>query len=43
MLKNALENGGENRRLIALWDGQSGDGAGGTEQMINISKKKAQA
>jgi hypothetical protein len=40
MLEKALENGGENMSLIALWDGQSGDGAGGTEHMINIAKEK---
>ena len=40
MLKNALENGGENMSLIALWDGEKGDGDGGTEHMINIAKEK---
>ncbi|MCY7292020.1 MAG: hypothetical protein LH615_07545 [Ferruginibacter sp.] len=40
MLKKGLENGGENMSLIALWDGESGDGTGGTEHMINIAKEK---
>ena len=39
MLEKALENGGEIMSLIALWDGEKGDGAGGTEHMINIAKK----
>ncbi len=40
MLEKALENGGENMSLIALWDGDKGDGEGGTEHMINIAKQK---
>jgi hypothetical protein len=40
MLEKALENGGENMSLIALWDGESGDGAGGTEHMIKLAKEK---
>ncbi len=40
MLEKALVNGGENMSLMALWDGQSGDGAGGTEHMINMAKEK---
>ncbi len=31
----ALANGGSNMTLIALWDKQKGDGAGGTEDMVN--------
>jgi hypothetical protein len=34
MLHNALVNGGENATVIALWDGQPGDGPGGTEHMV---------
>lgn len=40
MLDKALENGGENMSLIALWDGEKGDGSGGTEHMIKIAKSK---
>ena len=40
MLKKALENGGENMSLIAVWDGEKGDGDGGTEHMIKIAKEK---
>lgn len=39
MLEKALENGGENMSLIALWDGEKGDGSGGTEHMIKIAKE----
>lgn len=35
MLHNALADaGGENVTLIALWDGQKGDGPGGTEDLV---------
>jgi hypothetical protein len=34
MLQNALVNGGENATVIALWDGNKGDGPGGTENMV---------
>jgi hypothetical protein len=40
MLNVALENGGENMTLIALWEGKGGDGIGGTEHMVNIAKEK---
>jgi len=40
MLNLALENGGENMTLIALWNGKGGDGEGGTEHMINIAKEQ---
>ena len=40
MLAKALENGGQNMSLIALWDGEKGDGDGGTEHMIQIAKEK---
>jgi hypothetical protein len=34
LLNNALVNGGMHLTLIALWDGEKGDGAGGTEHMV---------
>lgn len=40
MLKDALANGGQNMTLLALWDGRSGDGKGGTEGMISIATKE---
>ncbi len=43
MLKTALSNGGENMSLVALWNGDKGDGKGGTQHMINIAKKAGAA
>ena len=40
MLNVALKNGGSNMTLMALWDGKGGDGKGGTEHMVEISKEK---
>jgi hypothetical protein len=40
MLNTALENGGENMTMIALWDGKIGDGSGGTEHMVKIAKEE---
>lgn len=40
MLAIALENGGKNMTLLALWDGKGGDGSGGTEHMVNMAKEK---
>lgn len=40
MLNNALKDGGNNMSLIALWDGKGGDGSGGTEHMVHISKEQ---
>lgn len=34
ILNTALENGGDNATLIALWNGEKGDGPGGTEHMV---------
>ncbi len=34
MLQNALVGGGHRATLIALWNGQSGDGPGGTRHMV---------
>lgn len=35
MLENALTAGGENVTLIALWNGQEGDGPGGTKDLVD--------
>ena len=40
MLHSALKNRGENMTLVALWDGKTGDGAGGTEHMIKGAKEQ---
>lgn len=37
MLQNALQNGGENLTLIAVWDRKGGDGSGGTEHMVEVA------
>jgi hypothetical protein len=39
MLHNALALGGERTTLIALWDGQGGDGPGGTEDMVHQAQQ----
>jgi hypothetical protein len=36
---SAMVNGGANMSLIALWDGKGGDGEGGTEDMVNVTKE----
>ena len=35
MLNNALVFGGKNVTLFALWNGEGGDGVGGTQDMVN--------
>lgn len=40
MLHNALANGGGNMTLLALWDGNNGDGPGGTWHMVEVAKKQ---
>lgn len=40
MLHNALESGGDNMTLIAVWDGGGGDGKGGTAHMVKIAREK---
>lgn len=40
MLYNALALGTDRVRFIALWDGQEGDGPGGTKQMIETVKQQ---
>jgi hypothetical protein len=39
-LNSAMVNGGLQMTLIALWDGKGGDGAGGTEHMVNEAKAR---
>ena len=39
MLYNALALGADKVRFIALWDGEEGDGPGGTKHMIETVKK----
>jgi hypothetical protein len=40
MLHNALAHGGHNLTLLALWDGNNGDGPGGTWHMVDVAKKE---
>ena len=40
MLKDALNEGGRNMTLIALWDGKGGDGEGGTEHMVKVAREE---
>ncbi len=39
-LHSALVNGGMKMSLIALWDGQGGDGAGGTEHLVKQANER---
>jgi hypothetical protein len=39
MQHNAIAVGGRNIILIALWNGQGGDGPGGTEDMMRQVEK----
>jgi hypothetical protein len=39
-LYTALSYGPEKMRLVALWNGQGGDGPGGTEDMIQQAKAR---
>jgi hypothetical protein len=42
ILHNAIAIAGKNITLIALWNGQGGDGPGGTEDMVReVEKLKA--
>jgi hypothetical protein len=43
MLKTALRSGGDQLALIALWDGQGGDGPGGTRHMVDVARKEGAA
>lgn len=40
MLYNALSNDSINMTLLALWDGQGGDGEGGTADMVELVRKQ---
>ncbi len=40
MLGTALEGGGSEMALIVLWDGEGGDGPGGTKHMVKTVKEK---
>lgn len=40
MLQQALSNGGGNITLIALWDGKSGNGPGGTKHLVLETQKQ---
>ena len=39
-MQTALSSGGKNMTLIALWNGDIGDGKGGTGHMVNIAKEQ---
>jgi hypothetical protein len=43
MMQEALATGAAHLSLIALWDGTSGDGPGGTEHMIRVAKQSGAA
>ena len=38
-LHNALAAGGKHTTLIALWNGEGGDGPGGTQDMVNQARQ----
>ncbi|MBE7174285.1 MAG: hypothetical protein INR73_27170 [Williamsia sp.] len=40
MLNSALANSGLHMTMIALWDGKSGDGPGGTQHMVNRARER---
>jgi hypothetical protein len=40
MLGRAMAHGGSNMTLVALWDGKSGDGPGGTADMVARAKER---
>ena len=40
MLHNALAISEDNVTLIALWNGQTGDGHGGTEDMVRRARDR---
>jgi hypothetical protein len=43
MIQEALATGAARLTLVALWDGTSGDGPGGTEHMLRIAKQNGAA
>lgn len=38
MLQEALKGGGHHMTLIALWNGEGGDGPGGTQHLVEVAK-----
>jgi len=40
LLSQALSKNANHMTLIALWDGEAGDGPGGTEDMVNLAKER---
>jgi hypothetical protein len=40
MLNNALSIGDTDTTLIAFWDGEGGDGPGGTEHMVRSVRER---
>ncbi|WP_266368520.1 hypothetical protein [Tellurirhabdus rosea] len=40
MLYTALSEGGQNLTLLALWDGQNGDGSGGTTHLVAEARRR---
>ena len=40
MLHNTLAEGGENVTLLALWNGQKGDGPGGTSDLVERARDR---
>jgi hypothetical protein len=40
LLSEALRLAPRNLTVIALWDGQAGDGPGGTEHMVNLARER---
>ena len=40
MLEAALSEGGSRMALIVLWDGEGGDGPGGTRHMVKVARRE---
>jgi hypothetical protein len=40
MLHNALAHGASHMTLLALWNGEGGDGPGGTEHLVGESRQR---
>lgn len=43
MLHHALQSGGDHMSLLALWNGEAGDGTGGTAHMAEVVKQSGGA
>jgi hypothetical protein len=39
MLHHGLQNGGDHMSLLALWNGEAGDGKGGTAQLMETARR----